>query len=465
MIKNKILLAIKIASIGVVALLLLIPLGMVRGLLKDRIDHREEAMRAVGESWAGGQRITGPILAIPYQITSKASQWNAKKQIEVEQTLVHERYLVLTPDSLSVVSDLRAETRRKGIYGFPVYRNTTRLSGEFRLEGLKELSESPGFAWNGQPFLAIGVSDPRGIRAVPKGSAGNFLPGCPGKLLGSGIHARLPAVDVAQEGSPVAFDIELALQGMDSFHICPIGREVTINFKSNWPHPSFDGPFPVAESEVRNDGFSARWEVSHFATGIDTRFAQADQNTLKNLADKGVGIRLVDPVDVYQVTERAMKYGFLFVLLTFTAFFLFELLKRWRIHPVQYGLVGVALALFFLLLLSLAEHIAFGWAYLTATVICVGLLTYYVAAVLGTMARAVGFAGLLGVVYAALFTLLRLEDYALLAGSIFLFLVLAVVMVLTRRIDWHHIGGPDADGAAPAPLVHAPYEKPPESDK
>ena len=210
--------------------------------------------------------------------------------------------------------------------------------------------------------------------------------------------------------------------------------------ESDWPHPSFDGGFLPDDRSVTGQGFQANWQLSRFATGVGgtlDRLALGDTSPLGNL---DFGVRFVKPVDVYQQSERAVKYGLLFVVLTFMTFMLFEVLKSLAVHPVQYALAGAAVALFFLLLLSLSEHVPFALAYTVASAGCIGLLAYYVGHVLRSVQRGLAFSGLLAVLYVVLYVLLQSEDYALLMGSLLLFGVLAAVMVITRRVDWYRIG-------------------------
>jgi inner membrane protein len=230
---------------------------------------------------------------------------------------------------------------------------------------------------------------------------------------------------------------------------------------SSWPHPQFNGAFLPRTRTVDDKGFRATWEVSSLATNAQAQYlagitratvgggesgSQTSLPATLSAADPGrgaldaVGVSLVDPVNVYSQADRASKYGLLFVLLTFVGFFMFELIKQLRIHPIQYGLVGLALAIFFLLLVSLSEHVAFVWAYLTASTACIGLLGFYVAHVLHSRARGIGFAAMLATLYAALYGLLVSEDNALVLGAGLLFVILAALMVVTRKVDWYRVG-------------------------
>ncbi len=445
--KEKITFLIKIGAVGLVAVLLLIPLSMIENLVDERSAYRHEAMDAVAMSWSKSQTLIGPILVIPYTETTQVQEWNEKKRIETTKTVSHQHYLYFPPEHLNITSDIGTEERYKGIYKFPVYRTTTSLAGNYKIEGLKALTEKDNIEFRRAPYLVMGISDPRGIRSVPSmlwdANSVAFEPGCPDNTLRSGIHAVLPKLNAESEGKLIAFQFDLNLQGMGHFQVAPVGRTVAVDYTSNWPHPSFIGPYPTSESHIDENGFTSSWEISHFATNLGEQFNTTQAQNFHELSDSAIGVALINPVDVYQITDRSLKYGFLFVALTFVVFFLYEILKQLKIHPVQYGLVGIALALFFLLLLSLSEHITFVWAYLIAAGSCVGLLSYYVAYVLGSVLRAVGFALLLSTIYATLYTLLQLEDLALLTGSVLLFVVLAVIMVITRKFDWYRLSPRD----------------------
>lgn len=217
--------------------------------------------------------------------------------------------------------------------------------------------------------------------------------------------------------------------------VVPVGDDTHIALRSSWPHPSFSGAFLPNERRVDAQGFDARWAVSSLASD-----AQRQLRSDGAVESQAVTVSLVDPVDTYTQADRASKYGVLFVLLTFVGFILFELIKSLRIHPLQYLMVGLALAIFFLLLISLSEHIAFWKAYLVSAVACIGLQAVYLANVLGHWKRGLGFAALLTVLYGALYGLLVSENNALLMGSLLLFVILALAMWVTRRVDWYALG-------------------------
>jgi inner membrane protein len=350
-------------------------------------------------------------------------------------------FIVVLPESLSIESDVSVENRARGIYKARVLHSNVALTGEFVVPPRVGISEDRVIvAWE-KPWLAFGVTDTRGLRRLPSLSLdGQALPPAPGtrvEWLGPGFSA-----DVAWEKGTLPprakFSATMQVLGTQALSFVPLGKDTRAHMRSDWPHPSFTGRFLPDDREVSAKGFDAHWQLSRLATGLEVGMDPRLPRTERGFA-AAFGTSFLEPVDVYRMSERAVKYGLLFVLLTFVAFFLFEVLRRMAVHPIQYGLVGVALALFFLLLLSLSEHVPFIVAYLIASAACVGLVAYYVGHVLKSMVRGLAFGGALTVLYAVLYVLLQSEDYALLLGAILLFGVLALVMVATRQVDWYRL--------------------------
>ena len=281
---------------------------------------------------------------------------------------------------------------------------------------------------------------------------------------GSGLHLVLADM-VPAEKRQHAFRITFVLAGTERFGFVPLGDSNHVELSSTWPHPNFDGDYSPRNPEISAQGFKAIWDITALASGAQAGYrvmtkgeagatARADDgsNTSAAAGLDSLGLTLIDPVNVYTQADRASKYGFLFVMLTFVGFLMFELIKKLPIHPIQYGLVGMALAIFFLLLLSLSEHIAFWQAYLVASIACIGLLGVYLSSVLKSRARGLGFSTMLTMLYATLYGLLVSEDNALVLGSLMLFAILAVIMIVTRKIDWYALSTPTPP---PVPAVVA----------
>ena len=261
---------------------------------------------------------------------------------------------------------------------------------------------------------------------------------------GDGVHADIGLLD-SREARRYEAVVGLDVAGTSSLSVAPVGKNTVVQLRASWPHPNFGGRFLPQTKQIDDNGFSARWEVSHLASknGALLKQGLGERQTLE-----AFDVAFIEPVNIYQQAERAVKYGILFVVLTFAAFFLFETLKNLRIHPLQYALVGLALAVFFLLLVSLSEHIAFLHAYVAAGTACVLLIGYYVAHILGSWQRGLAFGAKLTLLYAVLYGLLLSEDNALMLGSVLLFAALAAFMVITRNIDWYQLGR--KDGPLPA---------------
>jgi inner membrane protein len=430
-------LAFKILTAAVLTVVLLLPLGLIRGTVQERQQYRMDAVESVARSTAGAQTIAGPVLFVPYTDRAVVMQADAGG---MQRPVVQETPGAWTffPESLDANGTLRSIPRTIGLHEVRVYELDSRLRASFRVQVPRD--EDPSSVRTiGAPRLGFAIRDVRGVVGMPaltvSGAPRPLQQGL-GHAGGSGLHTLL---DVPAEGTLLEFDVELraAVQGTESVSIVPLAERNVIALDSDWPHPKFHGEFLPRTREIGPDGFRARWEVSSLASTAQSKFRQSLEKPAESLPLESVSVSLVDPVNVYTQVDRATKYGVLFVLLTFVAFFMFEFLKQLRIHPIQYGLVGLSIAIFFLLLLALSERIAFGTAYLLAAVACVTLIGYYLRHVLGGWARGAGFAGLLGTLYAALYGLLISEDNAMVLGAGLLFVILAAIMVLTRKVDWY----------------------------
>jgi inner membrane protein len=297
----------------------------------------------------------------------------------------------------------------------------------------------------------MGVSDTRGLLGAPQLQLAGQRLAVTRAPAGAPL-ALAAALDPAllRPGAVLALDLQFELAGTGRIGWVPLADDNSVTLVSAWPHPSFGGNFLPRTRSVGDQGFEAHWRVSALSTGAQAQFAATGDAPP---APEQFSVALADPVDVYRLTERAAKYGLLFIVLTFAAFFVLEVVRRWRIHPMQYLMIGAALVLFFLLLLSIAEHLGFATAYAGASVCCIALLTHYLRHVLGGWRPSLAMSGLLVALYGVLYGILMSEDNALLMGSVLLFGVLAVIMTATRRLDWYHVMAGDDErsgGAATA---------------
>lgn len=441
-------LLIKLGAIGVLILLLMIPIVLIDGMISERQSLRDGVVQDIARSSSYSQQVTGPVLVVPYRKTVR--EWkthNKTGQRYLEESEEHGR-LYFLPERFVFKGEVSTELRARGIYQARLYHSSNRISGRFDVPAQLGIDEDFADYRFDPAFLAVGISDIRGIKNDLQLEIGEqrigFQPGSAEARLGAGVHAPLPALNIAA-GQSLDFAFDLKLQGTSQLDITPVGRESLVDLKANWPHPSFVGEYLPSEREIDQNGFTARWQTSFFATNLEEALSDcvsAGECTAFN--ERHFGVSFVDPVDQYLKSDRAIKYALLFIGLTFAGFFLFEVLKRLAVHPVQYGLVGLSLALFYLLLLSLAEHMSFARAYALAASGCVLLIGFYVSHVLHSWLRGAGFTAGLAGLYGMLYALLNAEDYALLMGSLLVFGLLASVMVLTRKLDWYGIGKPAA---------------------
>jgi inner membrane protein len=419
---------VKIGAILFLTLLLLAPMAHIRGLIHERQALRDKVLQDVARSDAYAQQVIGPLLVVPFVRTIAGNREVAGE-------------LRLLPERLDLDGNIATEERRRGIYRARVYRADMRLAGHFEVPagyGVAEGLESYRF---GEPRLVLGISDIRGIgnALILRTGAGEipFRPGVGTSLLASGVHAVVSGFD-ATAPQRLDYDIGLMLTGTREFSVAPVGRETNVRLESDWPHPSFVGEFLPRSRDVSAAGFTAQWQTSFFSTSMEEALARCGLPGEDCAAFTGrqFGVGFIDPVDHYLKSERAAKYAFLFIGLTFAGFFLTEVLRRVSVHPVQYGLVGLALAMFFLLLVAFSEHIGFAAAYAVSATACVGLVTFYVTHVLASRGQGAGFGVALAGLYGLLYGILSSEDYALLMGALLVFGLLAAVMVLTRRVSW-----------------------------
>ena len=434
-------LLLRFAVVGALVLLLLVPLALIGGTIGERQHYRDQAVERVAQSRAGAQSLLGPVRVLP---------WTGQREVEVvdarglrkTELQTEQGYELQLPRQLRVQGQLRPGERRVGLFRVPVYSWQARVQAEFDDFAYAAV---PGRVY-GQPYLALGIADVRGLVGTPNlrvdGRALSLRAGS-GALepASKGLHALLPALADSRAGRLAEgrkVELEFVLDGTRSLSVVPLGDDTRVALASSWPHPQFGGQFLPNDPYIDDAGFKAEWAVSSLASAAQEQLRASLRKPGGNV--EALEVALVDPVDVYTRADRASKYGILFVLLTFVGFALFELIKRLKIHPLQYLLVGLALAIFFLLLLSLSEHIDFLLAYLLSAAACIGLQGLYLSGVLHSWKRGLGFAGMLTALYGALYLLLDSENNALLMGSLLLFGILAAIMWITRKVDWYELG-------------------------
>ena len=445
-------LGLKMAAIGALSLILLVGLMWISSMVGARQVRRDQVVSDIAESSSKAQKVEGPILVVPYSKTVR--EWtedaSAAGRRAVERQV--QGQLVFLPEDFKMDGQIPTELRKRGIYEARLYHANLQIHASFDVPshyGVGDDAESYRFQ---TPVLALGIADIRGIQSVSRmalnGAPLKALAGSTSDLLGPGLHAVVSSVDGSQPAH-LDFDMELSVQGTSQFDVIPVGRASRVLLQSNWPNPSFNGTYLPVQHTITATGFQAQWSTSFFSTNLEESLRKcAGGGSCAEVNNRVLGVSFIDPVDQYLKTDRAIKYGFLFIALTFAGFFLFEMLKGLAVHPIQYSLVGAALALFYLLLLSFSEHIGFAAAYALSSTASVSLIGFYVSGILGSARRGLGFGGMLALLYGVLYGLLSADDYALLMGSILLFGLLAAVMVITREVNWRDIRGVGRGDAA-----------------
>ncbi len=433
----------KMVVIAVLMLLLMIPLTMIENVVHERSGYRHQARNSIAESWTGQQKLLGPLLVVPYYEYLDEKVWNKEQKKYETKVRRYERKIYLTPERLEIKTAVTTDQRSRGIYSIPVYTSEMSVSGRFTRQRIAETAaQSEGRIKWLKPHLSVVVSDVRGVVEPPlliwEGKNVEFRPGAELGSLKTGMHAPLDKLDAAN--TPIEFAFNFKLRGMETLQFSPVGKYTDITMTADWPHPSFIGRYLPDERTIDENHFDAHWSVSSFSSSIPQRVSDCEQGNCHELWNNGFGVTLFNSVDIYQQSERSVKYAMLFVTLGFVVFFLFEIMKGLRLHPMQYLLMGLGLSVFYLLLVSLSEHIAFGLAYLTAAVASTTVIGLYLSGVLRSIRHSMAFSGTLLLLYAMLFSILRSEDNSLLMGALLIFAVLSLVMLITRRLDWYAIG-------------------------
>lgn len=435
--------AAKMTAVAVIILLLQIPLALVKGVLDERTGRRTEAVRELSATWGARQELIGPILVVPYR-----QKHTARREILVngdtsftDETHYSTAHAFFLPSSCRVIGTLDPRSLRRGIYDAVVYRGDLEISGEFAPPSFEEWSVAPeDILWN-EAFITIGLTDLRGVEDALtltwSDQSLDLSPVTGWMDLPAGVRTHHKGI--LTPGRSASFHLNLSLNGSAGIRIAPVGERNEVTLHSSWPDPSFQGSLLPVERTVTADGFDVTWKSSYYGRAYPQQWSTAGnvRPTRNDLSASTFGVDLITPVDHYRLVERSIKYGILFVTLVFTAFFLFELIGRVRIHPFQYTMAGFALCMFYLVLLSLSEFTSFGVAYAAGAASCTLMITCYSAKALRSGYRALTMAGELSAIYGILYVTLRLQDYSLLLGTAGLFTALAVVMFATRNIDWY----------------------------
>jgi len=416
--------ALRILLIAAITILLLIPLLMIQSLITDRQQYRYVAIQEISKSWAGAQTIAGPMITV----TTKKEKVDKKGN----KYLVTRSYYYL-PENLKIDVDVTPEKRYKGIYEAMLYKSKIKMSGNFNLEKLfKQFADKK----IEQSYISFNISDLRGIqknvRLQLNGKNHNLISGLKNKIFKSGFYSdfELNTEDVLQN-----YEIDLELNGMENLDFLPLGKFTEVNINSPWNNPSFAGAFLPTTRKITDDGFTAQWKVNHF----NRSYPQEWEGKTYDAFPSAFGVKLLIPVDEYQKTMRTSKYGLMIIVLTFLSFFMIELFSKKVIHPIQYLLVGLALLIFYSILLAISEYILFQYSYLISSLLIIALIGFYVKGIYKSKQIATIITGMLFMFYGFMYVILQLQDYSLLLGNIALFIILAAIMFFTRKINWFEI--------------------------
>ncbi len=431
--KNSI--TIRLITIGFLLLLLLIPIGMVKDIIREREYRQQDAIREVSSKWGTEQTIKGLVLTIPYRSYLKV--YDKENSFELIETIEYAHFL---PKKLNISGNISPKVRYRGIYEIVVYNSEIQVNGSFTLPNFEEWKiEEKDIIWE-DATVELGLTDLRSIQENVSvnwnGTNYAFNPGIEhNDVVHHGISTKVLVNPKDSSFQNIDFSLALNFNGSSSLNFIPLGKTTQVSLQSEWKDPSFDGAFLPDERTISEDGFTARWEVLH----LNRSYPQSFRNTVGGIDQSSFGVNLLMPVDSYQKSMRSAKYASMFVALTFLIFFFVQILNRVRIHPIQYIIVGFALTIFYTLLIALSEHISFLWSYLIASIAIIGLIVLYVKNIFknSTLTRMMGL--MLIILYLFIYIIIQSQDYALLMGSIGLFIVLSVVMYLSRNIDWYRI--------------------------
>ncbi|MCO4773222.1 MAG: cell envelope integrity protein CreD [Deltaproteobacteria bacterium] len=452
-------LVLRLGGIGFLGLLMLIPLAFVGGLVSDRGARYEGVLYDIAATWGDDQVLQGPLLVVPYVDAHRSVKTVVDDDgvpHQVPEVTYHARRGVFLPDSIDLQIDLQEERRYRGIYESLVYTADVSLSGEFGRIDVASLSDRLHKVEWDKAIWVMGLSDTGSIANVDPltwdGSAAELAPGVRiTDVLHSGFHAPIAALSA--DDASHTFSIGMTLRGSGGVRFAPTAKTTDVRIRSPWQHPSFQGS--PDKRTVDASGFDAAWTIPHLTRNYPQQWTLEAET--HNLHEGLAGVDLFEPVALYDKVGRAVKYGLLFIFLTFLIFVLFELVSGVRLRFVQYGLVGLALCLFYLTLLALAEHTTFIKAYFAAALVAVGMVSAYTMAALRSVKRGGLVAILLAGLYAVLFAILRMEDYALLAGAALLLTATAALMYATRSL-----GSEEAPAGGGVPSPPEPAAAPPE---
>ncbi len=429
---------VRMLMVGILILTLLIPLSFIKDLIRERAFRQKAVVKEINQKWGNEVLLYGPVLKIPYQIHTLQKNWNEKTKSYIEEDLITTRNAYFFPNTLDIDTNVESETLGRSIYESVVYTASMKIKGSFTPPdfGTHDIVDRD-ILWNKATIL-LNSTNLKGIRSNLELEIGDQPYALQSRYTKNSYTNKLETKFLKENSLPkekeMMFSMELVINGSEQLRFIPVGKETVISMTSNWPSPSFNGNYlpDTKTKEISETGFKANWKVLQ----INREFEQEFFGGLPEIEGSAFGVKLLIPVDEYQKSERASKYGYLVIALTFLVFFLIQTISKIHIHPFQYLMIGLALTMFYTLLISISEHSSFFKAYIIAGIAVISLITIYAKAIL----KSIKFMGLitlsLTALYTFIFVIIQLENYALLVGSIGLFVILGTIMIISRRIDW-----------------------------
>ena len=457
---------VKMGVIFILTLLMLIPLALVNELIVERKNRETLVSSDISVKWGQSQVVTSPIIAVPYKYQEESVEKDAKGKESVVRTIV-EDWIFLLPENTQVKMQVSPEYLKRGIYQSVVYNSKVDMKGTFSKIDLENLNiPKDAVNWS-QAKLVLGIQDVKGVSVAPNlNFAGNSLPmKMNGKLFTLFPNNLVADVKLTEEeGIASSFQIQYELKGSKSLNFLPLSNQTKLNITGNWGNPSFNGGFLPDTREVKDSTFTAEWNIPSFARKLPQQWvgesriydfqnlvlseetidylpelkptATANSNLIATDKDM-VQVNFLAEVNNYQKTTRVAKYGILVIILTFASLFFTEIIKKQRIHIVQYILIGAAMVLFYSLLLAISEHLGFNIAYLIAAIVTIALIASFIHMITKNRNSALLFAVILGLFYLFIYVLMQLRDYSLIVGTIGIFIILAVLMRVSTKINWY----------------------------
>ena len=421
----------RIVIICFLIMMLTIPLGMVDGVIESRVGMFNGAVNEIAKDWGGSQKIIAPVLIVPTERTGQPTYYSLPGLVEKDLRETTSESVMILPENLHIAANIRPEMRHRGIFDVLVHTTDIKITGSFSKPDLSFLKPGTRLLWD-KAVLSIGV-DPSLIRGNPQMVFDSReLKLLPGSML-NGIEGISAAVCVSDGDLNKSFDLSFRFNGSNSISLAPLGQKNVFEVSSPWPHPIFTGTFRPDEPQISNDGFKAVWNIPYIAR--DYPQASYVNSHVHLLQNKLAAVQLYEDMPVHKQVERLSKYGIMFIMLTFVMMFLFELSLKRQMHFVQYGVIGLAISLFFLTVLSVSEYLPFGVSYALASATVLAMIALYVYSALSSRSAAIISAVLMALLYGVLYMMLSEAQYALLSGTIILLVTMAAIMWATRNLN------------------------------